>query len=125
MTVSGLRSQGIDTTGKLWINRQDALRKLAQADSLKVYKVWLMQCSNDVDTLYKIANLKQSQINNLLNADKSNQTAIELLKNQKQDYENKIKSDEKLLLKERRKKKWALFGGTAAMGILTFLYLTK
>lgn len=124
MIQSEVHTQTTDTS-KLWIKRTDALKVLAAADSLKAYKIALMQCGKDVDTLIKIANLKQSQINNLLNADKSNQDAITLLKNQKDELNSKIISDEKLLKKERRRKKLTMFGGIAGMSAILFLYLTK
>lgn len=112
-------------TSKLWIKRSDALKVLAAADSLKVFKTALIQCGKDVDTLIKIANLKQSQINNLLNADRSNQDAITLLKDQKKQLNDKIISDEKLLIRERRKKKWTLLGGSIGMAALGVLYFLK
>lgn len=38
MTASGLHSQKIDTAGKIWIPRQDALKKLEQAKEAKVLR---------------------------------------------------------------------------------------
>lgn len=57
---------------------------------------------------------------------------ISILKEEKSIYEQEIAifkkqlvSYEKLLRKERRKRRWAAFGGVALTGIVTYLYISK
>jgi len=114
------------------LNKQDALKVLDQALKANVYQEQRDAYKSEVDSLTKLIDIKQRQIQNL-----SSQTAnyrniiatykleIKALEDQKILYEKQVASLTKQLKKERRKKKWITVAGTAAVGVLVYLYVTK
>lgn len=121
-TASGLHSQErIDTVQKMWINRQDALRKLAQADSARTLKKIVQEKQKDIDTLSARINIlkeviseyKEKEVINF-NVVNSYEKQIIVLNSEKEIYKQQVFDFEKLLRKEKRKKKW-----TAISGIVT------
>ena len=127
MTVSELRSQS--DTSKLWINRQDALRKLAQADSLPSYKLLVEKKQYDIDILQERITGLQSQIKILNEKDsvtvqKYNEQLI-VMKDQRTLFEDQLKGYEKLLRKEKRKRFFTAAAGVVTTGLAAYLYLSK
>lgn len=124
MTASGLHSQ-TDTTGKVWIPRADALRKLAQADSARVYRLILTEKQIDIDTLLARIKGLNTAIDTLQSAASDRKKAL-LVSDQEIAA---LKSDKILLQKEVRRQKRKRFaataGGIITTGIAAYFYFTK
>lgn len=105
----------------MWINRQHALKKLSQADSLKEYKLKITQRQTDIDTLNSwIANLLLI-INKLDEKEANNKQIIQQLQEQKKIMEDQkgvlldqIAASNKRIKKLKRKQFWTAMAGTAA-----------
>lgn len=125
MTASGLHSQSPDTASKVWIPRADALRKLAQADSSRVYRLILTEKQKDIDTLLsRVAGLTKA-VDTLKSAASDRKSALDI-----SDKEiAALKADKIVLAKEIRKQKRKRFfttlGGIITTGIATYFYLSK
>lgn len=109
MQLEGL-SQPTDTS-KVWISRPDALKKLAQADSLKVYKKIVQKYSDDIDTLTRLIISKQTQIDTLNSLDRTNgkiihtyDKEIAIMKEQRGALEKELSVVNKELRREKRKR---------------------
>lgn len=119
MTVSGLHSQGTDTS-KVWILRQDALKKLAQAEEAKVLKEVVKQKQDDIDLLNARIQNAEKIISTFVEKEDNNTEIIKQLQEQKKIMEDqkKILLDEvakinKQLRKEKRKRFWTAMAGVA------------
>lgn len=123
MTASALHSQ--DTTKRsrfVWINRDDALQKLSQADSMKVYKRLFEQKKIDLDTVTARITILQNLISSLKSRDSLNVSLIRTYENEIKEYKD-IRADmqheisywQKLFLKEKRKRVWTTIGGVVAI----------
>lgn len=126
MTASALHSQ--DTT-KVWIPRTDALRVLAQADSMKVYKKLVSQKQADIDTLTQRIDALQNVITQLKAKDATNQSIVSTYENQvkemtdiRTEMQNEINYWQKLFLKEKRKRFWTTVGGIIGIGAAIYFF---
>lgn len=88
--------------------------------------------SADIVLLNKRIAIKDSIINLMELSEMSSQEIIKVLKEEKQImqdqrkvFEGQLSSYEKLLRKERRKRRWTAVGGIMLTGAATYLYLTK
>lgn len=118
--IYAAHSQSPDTS-KVWINRSDALRKLAQADSLKTYKQIVIEVRKDIDILNERITGLGNVISSLNEKDLNNSEIITQLQEQKKIMEDQksilldqIAKVNKQLRKEKRKRFW-----TAAAGVAT------
>lgn len=114
MIASGLHSQGRDAS-TMWINRQDALRKLAQADSLSVYKRIVQSKQMDIDTLLLRISLQQQLVKNAEEKESNYRDIIQLMKDQRIILEEQKVILAKAVKKEKRKRRWLSFAGLAGM----------
>lgn len=115
---------------KIWINRQDALRKLAQADSLPVFKQLVGQKDADIKILNdRIANLERliGELNALDAANVSVIAAykkeIEELKGIRTLMEADYKTVWKQLKKQKRKTFWTAIAGIVS--VIGTIFLLK
>lgn len=112
----------------VWIPRKDALDKLAKADSLPTYKLWVEALKVDVDTLNaRIAVLKQT-ILYLNSKDENNAIIIKELESQKVIMEtqkgillDEIAKANKKLKKQKRKTFFTALAGVATTVAALFL----
>lgn len=130
MTVSVLHSQ--TDTSKIWINRQDALRKLAQADSLRPYKQLVAAKQRDIDTLNARIIILGEQIKEYKGKDTAyaqmviaKNDQIQAMKDIREIHEARIKELEKLWKREKRKRILMTVGGVVSTGLALVLYLSK
>jgi len=102
----------------------------ARQKPLLIEKINLLQA--DIRIMEeRIAN-KESIINNMERDQMASQEIIDQLKEEKQLYEEqkKIMLDqarafEKMLKKEKRKRRWTAFAGFVSTGIVTYLFISK
>ena len=123
MTVSGQHSRDSVT-----ILRTDALRKLAQADSLKIYKQLVQAQRADIDTLLVRGDQLYGIAKSLDEKDRTNQSIIKL-----KDEQAKVRQDQlnaaldnaaqlnKQVKKEKRKRRW--LGAALMAGVVGSFYL--
>lgn len=127
MTASGLHSQ--NDSGKLWINRQDALRKLAQADSLSSYKLIVANKQKDIDLLQQRIAVLQDVIKNLNDKDAESvakyNAQLKVMQDERLLFMDQLNGYEKLLRKEKRKRFWTGLLGVATTLTASFLFITK
>lgn len=127
MTVSGQRLPG--DTGVIWIKKADALRVLARADSLPGYKQLVSEKQKDIDTINARINVLQGVIRNLTEKDSASvqlfKDQLAVMREQKALYQNQLDGYEKILRKERRRRRWTAILGTVTTGVVTYLYITK
>jgi nicotinamide riboside kinase len=125
MNASGLHSQTIDTTGKLWINRSDALKVLAQADSLPSYKQLVSEKQKDVDILIERIKTFQERIDAYKAKDTARTEIITLMQGQLKDMKDEVVILKKEIRVERHKKTLISAVGILATGVMVYLYITK
>lgn len=112
-------------SSKVWIPRKDALKVLAAADSGRIYMAAANEYKRNIDTLNKIIARKQAAIDTLNSLDATNQKIIATYEAQIKLMTDEKKIYQKALLKQKRRKKLAMFSGIGGMGILLYLYITK
>lgn len=110
---------------KISIDRRDALKVLAAADSGRVYKRQVEQLKADISILIQRIDEKESTIYSLTLLDSLNQKIfntfskeIEVMKEQRKLFESQIR-------KLKRRAFWGSVTGLAAITTLGVLYLTK
>lgn len=115
-------------TGKVWINRQDALKTLAAADSLPSYKMYVASLKIDVDTLNARIAIAKQEIKILKEKGENNSVIIKSLEDQKKILEkqrgillDEISRSNKQLKKQKRKTFFAALAGVAATVTALFL----
>lgn len=100
-------SQPSDTS-KIWINRQDALRKLAQADSLKTYKQIVEEKQKDINTINGRVEYLKELIKNMKAIDsftvKGYEKQLSIMDDQRNIFTSEIKLLTKQLKREKRKR---------------------
>lgn len=127
MTASGLHSQGTDPN-VMWIPRQDALKKLAQAERAKYLEEKLAAKQADIDTLLARITVQQEIIKEqaqVIHADSmiinSKDQQISLMLDQRKFFELDVTAYKNLLKIERRKRRWLSFGSLAAVAGAFFI----
>lgn len=120
------------TTDTICLPVAQAKKVLADAKQkpLLLEKIQLLQA--DIKLMEERIAAKESIINNMEAEAMSSQEIIDQLKEEKQMYEEqkKIMLDqarafEKLLKKEKRKRRWTAFAGFVSTGIVTYLFISK
>ena len=103
----------------------DARQKPVLLERIEILK-------SDISYLNSRVAVKDSIINLYDLSDLQSKEIISQLKEEKRIYEEEIVvfkkqlvSFEKLLRKEKRKRRWTAFGGLALTGIVTYLYISK
>lgn len=111
---------------------EQAKKVLADAKQKLVLLERIQLLQADIATLNERISVKQAEINNLEGQAVADQEIINQLKSEKVLYEEQkkilleqAKSFEKLLRKEKRKRRWTAFGGLLSTGIMTYLLITK
>ena len=123
------KCQVIDTTcvptAQLKKILSDARQKPVLLERIEILKA-------DIAYLNSRVAVKDSIINLYDLSDLQSKEIISQLKEEKRIYEEEIaiyKKDlvqfEKMLRKEKRKRRWAAFGGLTLTGIVTYLYISK
>jgi chromosome segregation ATPase len=117
MIVSGLHSQD----DKIWIPRHDALRKLAQADSLPTYKQLVEAKQRDIDTLNERIKVKEQMIETLKSKEGDYKEIINLMQQEidndkklREAFEGEISDLKKQVRKERRRTRGVAIAGIIA-----------
>jgi len=102
----------------------------ARQKPLLLEKIKLLQA--DIQIMEERIAGKEAIINNMERDQLASQEIIDQLKEEKQMYEEqkKIMLDqarafEKLLKKEKRKRRWTAFAGFVSTGIVTYLFISK
>jgi chromosome segregation ATPase len=102
----------------------------ARQKPLLLEKINLLQA--DIRIMEERIAAKESIINNMERDQMASQEIIDQLKEEKKLYEeqkkimlNQARTFEKLLKKEKRKRRWTAFTGMLTTGIVTYLFITK
>lgn len=120
------------TSDTIVLNKEDALKVLAEGLKAKVYKEQIASLQKDKDTLLQLIELREQMIQNLTAQGEtykqlisSYQSEIKTLREMRALINGQVASLNKQIKKERRKKRWASFLGIGAAGILATLYILK
>lgn len=116
-------------TKSVLIDREDAAYHLKRSDSLTGYKQLVREKQRDIDTLQARIAVLQSVILTLNQKDSATvklyQEQLAVMKDQKALYADQLNGYEKLLRKEKRKRRfWQVLTGVVAGGA-GYLILTK
>lgn len=132
MTVSGLHSQSLDTTGKVWIPRPDALATLSKAQEATLLSQKVSILNTEIAILNYRIFLKEETIKDLEQKDANNDSLIvnykkeiAIMKDQRKIYEGEVGFLNKEIKRYKRKLFWRTAAGVVVLGGLTFLYITK
>lgn len=120
------------TTDTICLPIAQAKKVLADAKQkpLLLEKIQLLQA--DIKLMEERIAAKESIINNMELEQMASQEIIDQLKEEKRIYEDQKKimlgqarAFEKLLKKEKRKRRWTAFAGFVSTGIVTYLFISK
>lgn len=120
------------TTDTICLPIAQAKKVLADAKQKPVLQENIALLQADIKTLTDRISVKEAEIRNLDGQLVADQEIINQLKAEKQLYEeqrsimlDQAKGFEKLIKKEKRKRRWTAFWGLAGTGIMTYLFISK
>ena len=101
-------------------------------EQAKLFEQQVTQYKSDIDNLNTLISLKNEQITQYKKGDSVNQKIVRTYENELQIMKDQvnldkamIKSNDKLIKRYKRRVFFRTVGGLAAVGVMTYLYLTK
>lgn len=120
------------TTDTICLPIAQAKKVLADAKQKPVLQEKIALLQADIKTLADRISVKEAEIRNLDGQLVVDQEIINQLKEEKRLYEelksimlDQAKAFEKLIKKEKRKRRWTAFWGITGTGIMTYLFISK